>query len=148
MVEQTNYLTGNIPHFKSCLWGTLWSAECLKKDSDTKTAGRRILHTSRIEAPGVSLRFRRESAHIDQSKRDKKMSLLFSATHTASQCWRKNSLCFPNLWFKAVLSRLSYRVKLFIKSLWLWLRYTLRHWLTKSSLQTNDSYWWLLLIIF
>lgn len=35
MVEQANYLTGNIIHFKTCLWGTLWTPECLKKERGT-----------------------------------------------------------------------------------------------------------------
>lgn len=33
MVEQANYVTGNIIHFKTCLRGTLKSPECLKKEA-------------------------------------------------------------------------------------------------------------------
>lgn len=40
MVEQANYLAGNISHFKTCLWGTLKRPECLKKERDTEAAGR------------------------------------------------------------------------------------------------------------
>lgn len=49
MVEQANYLTGNIIHFKIRLWGTLQSAECLKKERDTEAAGTRGVE-SRIDS--------------------------------------------------------------------------------------------------
>lgn len=39
MVEQANYLTGNILHFKTCLQGTLQHAECLKKERGFGAAG-------------------------------------------------------------------------------------------------------------
>lgn len=40
MAEQANYLTGNIFHFKTRLWGTLQSAECLKKGRERETLRR------------------------------------------------------------------------------------------------------------
>lgn len=51
MAERANYLTGNIFHFKTRLWGTLQSAECLKKgrERDTKTG------VSRTDPPKLRL---------------------------------------------------------------------------------------------
>lgn len=39
MVEQANYLTGNILHFRARLWGALQRAECLKTERDTVVEG-------------------------------------------------------------------------------------------------------------
>lgn len=58
MAEQANYLTGNIFHFKTRLWGTLQSAECLKKGGrETQRRGERDTKkgVSRIDPPKLRL---------------------------------------------------------------------------------------------